>query len=94
MASKKATTKVSKDSLGFDVVEVSVGSGLTINMDNYESARVDSHITLRAQHQNLSPADRDALIAEMNAYGWEKTQKEVSEQAKMLKALRDKRRGS
>ena len=91
MAGKKAST-TSSTKLGFDVVEVSVSSGLTINMDNYESARVDSSVTLRAQHQGLTHAERESLVADMNRYGWEKTQKEVSDQAKLLRKLRDERR--
>lgn len=88
MATKKE--KVEKV-VKFTVDSVYVGAGLTLNMGEYESARIDTGITLRSHVQSMSEHDRETLKNEMLEYGWREVRADIKARAKEIREGRAKR---
>ena len=91
MATKKQTAQKSEKVVNkvagpdFKTVEVYVGYGMTLNIGNYESFRVDAGITLRADRPPRDEADRKEMENAMYEYGWNAVKEQLKPQVLMVR---------
>lgn len=80
VAKKKATKK--KRQKSFDVAEVRVSYGMTLNIGNYESFRTDAACVIRANVVCKTDEEADQLREDMYAEGWAIVKEQLATQVR------------
>jgi hypothetical protein len=91
MATKKTTKKEPKSTApSFEVEEVRVNYGMTLNIGNYESFRADAGCTIKATKKVTTKTEADKLRKEMYEAGWEVVKDELRKQVKAVRESSNK----
>lgn len=74
-----------EDSLDIELVSITVSSGMTLNLGNYESARVDAEVTLRS---NKIPKTKEEFLKQKDrlfSVGWKIINAQLIDKVKTIR---------
>jgi len=88
-------TKIQEDTIAktedFSVKEITVSEGMTLNLGNYESFRLDTTVTLSSNIRPTSEQEANDLRTKMFREGWDIVEKELNTKVSKIRELSAKR---